>query len=325
MKETLLLILDYSISATLFMSLLQVYLRVNKIWKRKHEQEVADSQSILGLTLLLINCALWIVYYAVNDDVKSIFDTSIIVFETMIFALISTGFWVKGSKGLGFMSLIKKAFSAERKEADYLLNKFFKPSNAGVIIDILHQLAMIDDYLDPKEQELIETFSKEWGIKYDIEELNKNRYSSEEGNYIRLRKSVEDYLATQPDKEQAAQLKDMMQTMIEADDEITQEEELISSELMGLIENFIKDSDEIDAFHVMIVPQNQEHHDSIKAMMPEATIYNIAGGMAYSVGKFYSMKYAEMICDQYRQEKLFTIVHHPLVKIDQNSDESDQK
>lgn len=313
MKETLLVILEYAISATLFMSLLQFYLRVNKIWKRKHEVEVAESQSILGLSMLLLNCALWIVYYIVQDDYMSILDTSIIFFETFVFFLISTGLWVKSSKGLGFYALIKKAFRAERKEADYLIKKFFKPSNAAVIIDILHQLAMIDDHLDPKEKELIQAFAKEWNIEYDVEELNKKRYQSEQGNYMRLRKSVEDYLESQPQKEQAAQLKDMMQTMIEADDEITMEEELISSELMGLVENYIRDGKSIDGFHVMIVPQNQEHHDSIMELMPNALKYDVAGGVAYSVGKFYSVKYAEMICNQYREERLFTIVHNPVM------------
>lgn len=324
MEESLLKILEYAISATLFMSLLQFYLRVNKIWKRKHEVEVAESQSILGLSMLLLNCALWIVYYLVQDDYMSILDTSIIFLETFVFFLISTGLWVKSSKGLGFYALIKKAFRAERKEADYLIKKFFKPSNAAVIIDILHQLAMIDDYLDPKEQELIEAFAKEWNIQYDIEELNKQRFQSEEGNYIRLRKSVENYLSSEPQKEQAAQLKDMMQTMIEADDEITKEEELISSELMGLIENYILDSDELNGFHVMIVPQNQEHHDSVKAIMPDAKKFNVAGGVAYSVGKFYSVKYAEMICNQYRQERLFTIVHNPVFEA-KESQEPDSK
>jgi hypothetical protein len=295
--------------------MVQVYLRVNKIWKRKPEAEVAESQSIVGLFLLISNCILWILYYIfVEDDILSSLDTGFYLFESTIFALISTGLWVKGSRGMGFFELIKKAFRAERKEADYLIKKFFKPSNAAIIIDILHQLAMIDDHLDKKEEELIRAFSKEWGISYDPTEYNKDRYESEEGNYIRLRKSVEDYLDSQPQKEQAAQLKDMMQTMIEADDEITIEEELISSELMGLVENYINEGNNTSGFHVMIVPQNPDHHDSIKAMMPDALKYEIAGGIAYSVGRFYSMKYAEMICEQYRQERLFTIVHHPTEK-----------
>ena len=310
--NTFLLILERLVQISLLITGFQVYLRVNKIWKRKHEREVAESQSIAGLLLLILNCIIWILYYIfLETDTKSVIDTSLYLFESIIFVIISTGFFVEGQSAMGLFTLAKRALRLERKEADYLLKKFLKPANAGAIIDILYQLAMIDDDLDPKEEEIIRVFAKEWGIKFDKEEMLKNRSSDKQGNFMRLRKSVEEYLSKDPQKEQVAQLKDMMQTMIEADDEITAEEELISSELIGLVENFINDNDAPDAFHVMIVPQNKDHHESIKNLNQGATEFNIAGGVAYSVGSFYSKKYAEMICDQYREEKLFTIVHNP--------------
>jgi hypothetical protein len=305
--------------------MVQVYLRINKIWKRKHEQEVAESQSIVGLFLLMGNCVLWILYYVfVEEDPLSSLDTGFYLIESSVFALISTGFFVKTSKGSGFWALIRKALRAERKEADYLIKKFFRPNNAGIIIDILHQLAMIDEDLDPKEQELIEAFSKEWNIDYNVEELNKKRHDDSQSNYIRLRESVEFYLSADPPKEQAAQLKDMMKTMIEADDEVTEEEELISSELIGLVESYVKGGQGLDSFHVMIVPQNPEHHAAIKSLMPSAEQHKVAGGIAYSAGEYYSLKYAEMICDQYREERLFTIVHKPGAKPQDESSKSEK-
>lgn len=320
-KAVILTLTQISLLATM----VQVYLRINKIWKRKHELEVAQSQSIAGLLLLMGNCMLWILYYVfVEEDPLSSLDTGFYLIESSIFALISTGFFVKGSKGMGFFSLIRKALRAERKEADYLIKKFFRPNNADVIIDILHQLAMIDDDLDPKEEALIKAFAKEWNIEYNAAEMNKNRVNNSQGNYIRLRESVEFYLSSDPPKEQAAQLKDMMKTMIEADDEVTEEEELISSELVGLVESYIKGGDGLDSYHVMIVPQNPEHHEAIKALMPAAERHDVAGGTAYSAGEFYSLKYAEMICDQYREERLFTIVHKPSESSD-TSDDNDQE
>lgn len=316
--ETFKLILEWLIKVSLLITALQVYLRVNKIWKRKHEVEVAESQSIAGLFMLIANCIIWILYYIyIETDLKSVVDTSLYLFESIIFMVISTGFFVEGQSSMGFYNLIKKAFRQERKEADYLIKKFFKPTNAGLIIDILYQLAMIDDNLDPKEEELINAFAKEWNIKIDLVEMQNKRKDNKQSNFIQLRNSVVEYLDTDPNKEQVAQLKDMVKTMVEADDEITEEEELISSELGGLLESYINESDNPDTFHVMIVPQNQEHHSSIQNMNPNAEEYKIAGGVAYSVGTFFSRKYAEMICEEYRQEKLFTIVHNP----DKNSKE----
>lgn len=296
---------------------IQIYLQVNKIWKRKHELEVARSQSISGLIILGVSCIISIVYYAINDDISSLAESAFYLIQAIVFGLISTGLFVKSDEKLSFWQLLLRAIKFERKEANYLIKKFFKPTNANVIIDILHQLAMIDDNLDPKEQELIEAFAKEWNIEYKIEELNSKRFDNAESNYIRLRTSLESYLESEPPKEQAAQLKDMMQTMIEADDEITKEEELISAELMGLVENYISDVVS-DRYHVMIVPQDQAQHNSIKGLMPTARKYDVAGGIAYSVGEFYSSKYAEMICNQFREEKLFTIVHTPDPNIKQN-------
>lgn len=299
---------------------LQIYLQVNKIWKRKHELEVARSQSISGLLILGISCIISIVYYALNDDMSSLVESGFYLVQAIVFGLISTGLFVKGQEKTSLWNLFLKAIRFERKEADYLIKKFFKPTNANIIIDILHQLAMIDDNLDPKEQELIEAFAKEWNIEYSIDKLNEKRFTDAKSNYIRLRNSVENYLKSEPPKEQAAQLKDMMQTMIEADDEISAEEELISTELMGLIQNYISDLVS-DRYHVMIVPQDENQHVSIKGLIPTAIKYDIAGGIAYSVGEFYSSKYAEMICNQFREEKLFTIVHTP----DSNAIEKDKE
>lgn len=317
---------EYLFNISVAFTTLQIYLQVNKIWKRKHELEVARSQSISGLIILGLSCIISIVYYAINDDMSSLAESAFYLVQAIVFGLISTGLFVKGQEKQSLWKLLLKAIRFERKEANYLIKKFFKPTNANIIIDILHQLAMIDDNLDPKEQELIEAFANEWDIEYSVDKLNEHRHDDAQSNYIRLRTSVQDYLDSEPPKEQAAQLKDMMQTMIEADDEISQEEELISSELMGLIQNYISDTNP-DRFHVMIVPQDHSQHVSIKGLMPNAKQYDIAGGIAYSVGEFYSMKYAEMICNQFREEKLFTIVHTPDSSLENlnNDDKNDKK
>ena len=302
-------IIDSLMTASVAFTAIQVYLQINKIWKRKHEKEVAESQSIAGSMLMGLTCMLSISYYTiVQDDKTSAYETSIYLLQAIIFGLISTGLWVKSDEKLSIWGLIKKAFRLERKEADYLIKKFFKPTNAEVIINILHQLAMIDDYLDPKEKELIEAFANEWKIDYDASKMTINEDESE-NNFIRLRNSVASYLENEPQKEQAAQLRDMMNTLINIDDSVSPEEELINSELIGLIDNYIKGENESNSFDVLVVPQHNEHHEFIKQILPNARKYEVAGGIAYSIGTFYSMKYAEMICNQYREVNLFTIVH----------------
>lgn len=309
--ETFEKIIDFALWFSLGMSLIQLYLRANKIWKRKHERDVAESQSIAGLSLLLLNCTFWIASYIIKGDYESIIDTSIIMFEATVFLLIGTGLWIKGQKRLGLWTLFKQALRLERKEADYLLNKFFKPQNAEKIINILHQLAMIDEELNEKEKIIIESFAKEWNIPYSYENYENEVKTHRENRFIHLRKSLEDYLDRKPLIEQVAQLKDMIHTITQADEKVTEQEELIISELMGMIDNYIKNDSVLEPFHVIIVPQKPEHEEIIMNISPNATKIRTSGGVAYSIDSFYSIKYAEMICNEYRQINLFTIVHSP--------------
>ncbi len=304
-------VLNWFIWFSLLMSIVQMYLRANKIWKRKHERDVAESQSVAGISLLLLNCLLWIVYYIVNDDYNSILDTSIIMMEATVFLLIGSGLWVKGKRGMSFYQLMKNALKLERKEADYLLKRFFKPLNAEKILNILHQLAMIDEELDPKELLLIQSFARNWNIEYNVEKFNEQNQRKSENTFIKLRKSMEDYLDREPPEEQVAQLKDMITTMIEADDKVTPEEELISSELIPMIDLYLSKNEQISTYNVIIVPQKPQHEAIIKEMFPHIEIINTAGGVAYPIGQYYSQKYAEMVCEQYRGINFFTIVLSP--------------
>ncbi len=311
-KSLFVRIIELFIKLSLGITIIFIYLKINKIWKRKHEQEVADSQSLTGLFIYIINCILWVVYYAfVESDVNSMIDTSIYIFEGSLFFMIGTGIFVKGQRKKNLWVLIRRALKLERKEADYLLKKWFKPQNAESILHILHQIAMIDEEFDPKEQEIIQTFAKEWNIDYDWAKLEKERKASKDNSYMRLRKSLEDYLFHQPQDEQVAQLKDMIATMIEADDKVTEEEALISSELLPMIENYLKQAKEVQEFKVLIVPQHPNQENAIMSIIPQAEKIHTSGGEAFSVGSYYSHKYAEMMCEQYRQLQFFTIVNTP--------------
>lgn len=300
----------FAVGVSLPITFVQIYLMVNKIWKRKHERAVAESQSIVGLSLMFLNCVLWTFYYIFVKDMPSLIETSFYLFQSFIFLLISTGLWVQGQQSMRLWTLVRRALRLERKEANYLIKRFFRPANAETILHILHQLAMIDNEMDPKELELLEAFAKEWNIDYSDEKMNKQRTKGADDNFIRLRKSVVDYLHEDPPIEQVAQLRDMMTALIHADDKISPEEELIVDELMGLISNSLK-KDEMKFYNVLIVPQKSDHDELIKELVPDAQEFHASGGTAFSIGTFYSSKYAEMICNQYREINLFTIVHSP--------------
>jgi uncharacterized tellurite resistance protein B-like protein len=289
----------------------EVYLKINKVWKRKHEMEVSRAQSLAGLTLALITLVVWLVYYGSKGDWMSMIDSGVYIVESCAFFLVGTGMFVKGNRGAGIWKLIRQSLRMERSEADYLLKQIFKPQNAAGIINILHQTAMIDEELAPREQKFISRFAREWGIKYSPDEMNRLRSKSKDANFIKLRDSIENYLAAEPPHEQAGQLKDLIAAIVQADEQVSEEEEIIIAEVTGLLESYINEDNGRNTFHVLIVPQREEHELMIKKIIPSALRMEVSGGVAYSVGEYYSRSFAEIICRQYRNNYLFTIVHSP--------------
>jgi hypothetical protein len=305
-------VINFLVFISIFFTFLYLYLKINKIWKRKHEQEVAEAQSLTGLVILIVNCLLWVAYYiVVNYDTKGWIDQAIYVIEGVVFFTIGTGVFVKGRKGFGFWNLIVSALKLERKEADYLLKRFFKPLHAEIILHIMHQVAMIDEEFDPKEQEIILHFAKDWNIEYDYEKLEYERKQSTDNRFVRLRKIVSNYLDSEPPGEQVAQLKDMIATMIQADEKVSEEEALISSEIIPMLESHLNKDKQATQYDVIIVPQEPKHESVVKELIPQAEKMEIAGGIAYSLGSYYSPKFAEMMCSKYRDLNLFTIVYPP--------------
>lgn len=296
----------------MLMAIAQVYLRVNKIWKRKHTKEVSESQSIAGNSLLLLNCLIWVVYYIQNGDGKSIIDTSIIIFEALVFLLISTGIFVTGQEKLSLWKLFKNALRIESQEADYLWKRMFKPERANEILKIIYLIANIDGDFDEREKRLFNNFVKEWNIKIDFELLKKEISKNNDKNIIRLKELVNEYLDHQPNSLQVAQVKDLIYLMINADNHITNEEQTIKDEIEPMLENYLNSSNKIEHYHVIVVPQTTDSEYFINNTLPHAEKINNSGGIAYSIGKYYSKSFAEIVCKEYRENlKMFTIVHLP--------------
>lgn len=295
---------------SLIMSVVQVYLQTNKIWKRKHERVVAESQSIAGLSLLILNCLIWLISYILKNDIESIIDTSLIIAQSVVFLLIGTGLWVRGQRKKGFWNLVKQALKIERKEANYLLKRFFKPQNAEMILDILHHIAMIDEELDEREKELIQFFTMEWNIPYSFEQKEKERkVIKKENKFVYLRNKLFDYLQREPPVEQIVQLKDLINEMVLADKKVTPEEKLISDELNAMIDAYLQKEQQQQIYQVIIVPQNPEQANRVRELIPDSQEMVTFGGRVFTIGTFYSKGFADMICQKFRKMNFFTIVY----------------
>ena len=299
-------IIAFLVTSALFISIFQFYLKLNKVWKRRGIAEVANSISIVaallgfgvGFPFLLNSLFISGDYPAAG---KSVLGLGMAVMMT----LISMGYFVEENRGKGFFRLLFDALGAEKNESTDLINSMLRPRGAKKIIEILTQLAAIDDDVAEEEIDLINEFAKRWRI--DIPKL-KPGAPENITNLVELKELVQSYLNEKPDVEVAQNLVDLINMMAEADDEVTEEESMAVGEFTGMIAHYVSQEEggSIDAFEVVIVPQNEKQSHAVKDLIPNINPVQKQGGEIFIVGTFYSEDYANAVCGKYISLGLFT-------------------
>ena len=180
------------VSGALIFSLIKGYLTVNKIWKRRKNEEVANSISIVAAMLgfavgfpFLLNSLL------ITNDYFSAAKSVVALILAAVFTLIGTGYFVDKNRGIGLLTLIGRALRLEGQESGELITDMLRPKGASKIIEILKKLAAIDDDIAKEEIDLINQFSEKWGI--DLPELKPGK-PEEVTNLVELKSLVQAYL-----------------------------------------------------------------------------------------------------------------------------------
>lgn len=215
--------------------------------------------------------------------------------------------WVPGERHKGVFTLLKRALNLERKEVGDLAIALFKPPQHKTIIDILCQIALIDERLDERERKFIDMFAKKWNIEFYWNMLQ-SRSDESDMNFIRLRQDVENYLTTSPPTEQIIQLQDLINILIIIDKNISEAEKLINIELNGMFRRYLKHDEISEVFYTIVIPQNEKQEQAIAQNFSDLTRYNVAEGFIYRSQPFYSREFAKIFSNQYRALNLFSIV-----------------
>jgi len=175
------------------------------------------------------------------------------------------------------------------------------------IIEILRQVAMVDAHLDEAEIEFIQKFADTWDMAFDASQMRASLVGAGRTDYVSLRQSVIDYLLSSPPFSQVVELRDLLNTFVQSDKEVSDEETLILSEFMGLFASYLEDED-LMQYRVLIVPQSNQQDLAIGSLFPDFAKGVFAGGTAYLVGTYYSKDYAQMITDRYRSLHFFSTI-----------------
>ena len=287
------------VSGALIFSVIKGYLTVNKIWKRKKNEEVASSISIVAAMLgFAVGLPFLLNSLIITQDYFSAAKSVVALFLATVFTLIGTGYFVDKNRGKGFFKLLGEALKLEGKESGDLITDMIRPKGARKIIDILHKLAAIDEEIAKEEIDLIHQFADKWGI--DIPELQPGKVENVT-SLVELKSLVQSYLDEGPDTDVAEGLVDLMNLMAEADDEVTKEEEMAVAEFTGMIAYYVSSEKggDIEMFEVSIVPQGDKQMESVRELLPDLDMVESRGGRVFKVGKYFSEDYAEAVCSKY--------------------------
>jgi len=184
----------------------------------------------------------------------------------------------------------------ERKESADLVKALVQPHNADQLIQVFHAMAMVAKHVDAREIEMIEGFAKRWRVEPPKLEEGAVELS---GDVIALRQAVSEYLAESPPVEQATELLDVLHIFVKADGVVSAEEELVLEEVTGMVAGYAAAEEDSGMHEVIIVPQNDEQMNAVRSLFPGMEPKTMRGGTVFSVGRFFSPKYADVVCERY--------------------------
>jgi hypothetical protein len=302
------LIIQWLFNLAVVINAIMIYLNINKLWRTKHEAIVAESISVGAKALGISIAGIFLLNFIVKKDYGSSISYLLFLISDIIFFLVGIGFWVRQSKNLGIGKRFFRSLKQEKSEVGNLVKAVATHQSQRQLLEILNRLAWLNKELHKKQIKCIEVFTEDWNlnIRYIISRQPKERGVEK---YQCLCQVVREYLKEEPPKEQVELLCDLIKTLIEAAEKITQEEEIISEEILGILNKYIG-KNEINVYRIIIHPKTREQENDILSRLSDAKVEFILGDRALLAGFFHTKRYAEVIGESYRDQGWFTVVHH---------------
>ena len=289
----------------LVVSAIVTYLKINKIWPRKHIKDVAESVSVAAALLSLFTTLPFLLQFIiVEPDPVAASKFGISLIAMVLFVMIGSGVWVADKTHLGWFRDMRAALRSESSELANLVQVFAKPREAAIILKLLRMVSLVDHQLDEREKEIIAAVARPWGILPD------QILSGAEDDVCdieQVRQGFSEYLNHKPPAKQVIKVFDLVRYLIEADKRISREEKLILDEVGHMINSYLdEDYKPGEMFEVLVVPQNDDQRNSIPDVVIRTEIFKRSGGEAFVGGVYFSEMFAEEMAQKYRDRGYFS-------------------
>ncbi len=272
-------------------TVVQVYLMANKLWPRRHQKEVVESISVMGIVVGFILSGMFILIHALRLNMMALVNESMWLLFGVISFVVGAGLFLsRHSEGehKQFIRMLKK----EKYEIVNLLTTVVQKKHQKKIVGMLMQMAYVDQKMCEKEQRLITRFCNDWNIPLDQIEPPSVNQSVRQG-LTQMKEMFADYLTLSPPEEQSRYVLDMLYALANIDDSFDKSEKMVLDEM----ERMLSISDQCQ-YYVLIVPQTPIAYQEL---VVERGVSQDAGG-GFRQGPYLSQSVVENVGDYYRQK-----------------------
>lgn len=266
---------NISIIAWITLALISVesYLRANKVWKRKHKKDVAESISLMAQGVSLITLSFFITSSYIDGSFNGLISSAIWLSMTIFMILVGSGFWVTDIRSSNFWKKLKLYLLKESSELGNLANAFSHPNEREHIREIILKVALMDNEISQNEQKILETVLSSWDDSIDCKALEEytqqNTNTNTQHILSELSQLLEHYLSTSPAVDQVSKLADLIQLLIHNNDKQTEHQKLLIGELLEQLNAYITDNNNCKRFNVVVIPCKPENFQEIKEAYPD--------------------------------------------------------
>jgi len=300
-------IIEYLAALGLVIAVITSYLKVNKIWVRKHIPDVADSVSVAASLLsLLVTVPFLLKFLLLEHDYLAAGKYFVSLFVFAVFFLIGIGAWVEHEPHRSFWQRLLDALMSERSELPNFVRSLTRPREASTALRLLRSVAWADGHLDWREQQIIESVAREKGL---LVERICYAPPEERANLDLARAGLLDYLALEPDPEQVRKMWSLVRFMAGADGLVSLKERMLLDELHPLVRRYLDATHTPSPrFEVLVVPQDAGQHEEIHRLLGQSEPVPRAGGVAYVVDTYFTERFAREVRERYRRLGYFSTI-----------------
>jgi len=300
--------INYAAWVTLVLVLSESYLRANKLWSRKHMQDVAESVSLMAQGVGLLTLGSFALASYIDGSITGIVSSVVWFSMTVFMILVGTGVWLSNTRGLTFWEKFKKFVNKETSEVGDLIKGFYAPAGKDYLVQIVQKIALIDNNISTSEKIILTKVFDEWDEELDMDALLASNDENVGTNAIEIHDLVESYLNISPPNDQVSRLIDLITLLVKSDGKVSDEESLVSEEALQHLDSYVSEGVGSTRYDVAIIPQKESQRKDIQKLFPQLTYVEESHGDVYLNERFFTIAMANIYCEKYKDHGLNAVV-----------------